>query len=119
MSSSLYDITTFIQQQRSWEAVHFCFMVGGFVVCLRQQQNSLLCAGRKTRICFKMLFLLPKITVGSAALFWGFSGRGVELTIHLQVLKMLRMQGAVPPLPIRLQGVVLSKALETSYPLSF
>jgi len=38
---------------------------------------------------------------------WGYSGRVMKLTIHLRVVRRLRMHRAIPPPPIRLQGVVL------------
>jgi hypothetical protein len=35
-------------------------------------------------------------------------GRGTRLTTHLYLMKMLRMYGAIPPLPLHLNDVVLN-----------
>jgi len=38
----------------------------------------------------------------------GLSGRGVKLTTHLHLVPRLRLRGAIPPLAIHIQGVVLN-----------
>jgi hypothetical protein len=38
----------------------------------------------------------------------GESGKGVKLTVHLQLVPRSRKCGSIHPLPIRLHGVVLS-----------
>jgi hypothetical protein len=39
---------------------------------------------------------------------WGYSGRAVKLTTHLQLVLRSRMRGAILPLPNTFLGVVLS-----------
>jgi hypothetical protein len=39
---------------------------------------------------------------------WRQSGRGVKLTTHLHLVPRSRMRGAIPPLPVLLNDVVLS-----------
>jgi hypothetical protein len=43
-----------------------------------------------------------------ALLMVAYPCRDVKLTTHLHVVQMLRMRGAIPPLPKCLHGVVLS-----------
>jgi hypothetical protein len=50
----------------------------------------------------------PPIQWVTGFLSLGLNGRGVKLIIHLHLLPRSRMRGAIPPLPIRLHGVVLS-----------
>jgi hypothetical protein len=47
------------------------------------------------------------ISNGYGGLFtWGYSGRGVKMTIHLQLVPRLRIRESMHPLPIRLHGIV-------------